>query len=124
MIRWICGVKIMQPHSTDSLRSKLQIPCIEDVMRWNRLRLYGHRYRQDDSLRTKKIMNFPVEGPTPRGRPKLRWSDVIKVDLKKLGLTPTMANNRKRWRDTIKPRVTQQKELQPTTSGQRSGNDQ
>ena len=32
MIRWICGVKIMQPHSTDSLRSKLQIPCIEDVM--------------------------------------------------------------------------------------------
>ena len=24
MIRWICGVKIMQPHSTDSLRSKLK----------------------------------------------------------------------------------------------------
>ena len=80
MIRWICGVKIMQPHSTDSLRSKLQIPCIEDVMRWNRLRLYGHRCRQDDdSLWTKKIMNFHVEGPTPRGRPKLRWSDVIKI---------------------------------------------
>ena len=31
---------------------------------------------------------------------------------------------RKRWRDTIKPRVTQQKELQPITSGRRSGNDQ
>ena len=105
MLRWICGVKITQPHSTESLRRRLQVPCIEDVLRENRLRLFGHRYRQDESLWTKKIMNLQIDGPTPRGRPKLRWSDVVNADMKKLRLKPSMASNRKLWRDTIKPVV-------------------
>ena len=105
MLHWICGVRIMQPHSTDSLRRRLQVPCIEEVLRWNRLRLFGHRQRQDDSLWTKKIMSLEIDAPTPRGRPKLRWRDVVNADMKKLRLKPSMANNRKIWRDTIKPVV-------------------
>ena len=105
MLRWICGVRIMQPHSTDNLRRRLQVPCIEEVLRWNRLRLFGHRQRQDDSLWTKKIMTLEIDVPTPRGRPKLRWRDVVNADFKKLRLKPSMANNRKLWRDTIKPVV-------------------
>ena len=34
MIRWICGVKRMQPHSTSDLRSKLFIPDLEDLLRY------------------------------------------------------------------------------------------
>ena len=124
MIRWICGVKLMDPHSTQNLRERLQIPSIEDMLRWNRLRLYGHRYRQSDDLWSKKVMSLEVEGPSLRGRPKLRWSDVVKADLRKLGLTPPDALNRTNWRAAIKPCVTQQEWLQPTVSGRRSGNDQ
>ena len=105
MLRCICGVRIMQPHSTDSLRRRLQVPSIEDMLRWNRLHLYGHRQRQDDSLWTKKIITLQIDRPTPRGRPELRWSDVVNADMKKLRLTPLMANNRKLWKDAIKPVV-------------------
>ena len=31
-------------------------------------------------------MSFNVEGPAPRGRPKLRWKDVINNDLRKRGI--------------------------------------
>ena len=48
MIRWTCGVRLDQQHSTQSLRDKLKIDHIDDVLRWNRLRLFGHRQRQDD----------------------------------------------------------------------------
>ena len=114
MLRWICGVKIMQPHSTDSLRRSLQVHCIEDVVRWNRLRLFGHRYRQNDTLWTKKIMSLQIEGPTPRGRPKLRWSDVVNTDMKKLGLKSSLATNRTLWRNAIKPVVQPLEMLRPT----------
>ena len=120
MIRWICGVKLRDRYSTANLRGKLQIPSIDDFLRWNRLRLYGHRYRQDDSLWSKKIMDLHVEGASLRGRPKLRWSDVIKADLQKLRLTPSDALDRNSWRQSIKPHVTQQGWLQPTASGQGS----
>ena len=103
MLRWICGVKLSQPHSTAELRSKLKIPDVEDVLRCNRLRLFGHRCRQDDTLWTKKIMSFIVDGPTPRGRPRLRWSDVINKDLRICNLKPDMANDRMKWKKAITP---------------------
>ena len=68
------------------------------------MRLAGHRYRQDDDTWTKKIMNFRVEGPSARGRPKLRWSDVVNKDLQTKGLKIEMAENRQQWRDAIKPK--------------------
>ena len=114
MLRWICGVKITQPHTTESLRRRLQVPCIEEVLRERRLRLFGHRFRQNESLWTKKIMTLQIDGPTPRGRPKLRWNDVVNADMKKLRLKPSMANNRTLWRDAIKPVVQPLEMLRPT----------
>ena len=45
---------------------------IEDVLRENRLRLFGHRYRQNESLWTKKMLTLQIDGPAPGERPKLR----------------------------------------------------
>jgi len=36
------------------------------------------------------------------GKPKRNWSDVIKHDLKSLGLVEDMARDRRRWRSKIK----------------------
>ena len=113
MLRWICEVKLTQPHSTAELRSKMEIPNIENVLRCNRLRLFGHRCCQDDSLWTKKIMSFVVDGPTPKGRPRLRWNDVINKDLKICNLKPDMASNRMECRTAITP-VMQLTYMSPT----------
>ena len=123
MIRWLCNVKIEQKQSTDDLRKRIYVHPIEDVLRWNRLRLSGHLYRQDDSAWSKKIMNLDIDGPTPRGRPKLRWKDVVSADLRKKGLNISLVCDRCKWRNAIKP-VTQHNGLQPTVSGKRRGNDQ
>ena len=123
MIRWICIVKIEQKLSTEVLRKRIFVEHIEDVLRWNRLRLFGHLHRQDDTSWTKEIMNFDVDGPTPRSRPKLRWKDVVNADLRKKQLNMALASGRSKWRNAIRP-VTQQNALQPTMSRKRRGNDQ
>ena len=106
MIRWVCVVRLDQPHSTDNLRERLHLMDIEDLLRWNRLRLAGHRHRQDDSSWTKKIMSLDIDGPTPCGRPRLRWSDVINKDLKKRGINIELACNTPKWRHAIRPQMT------------------
>ena len=113
MIRWICGVRLDQQHATDDLLQKLHIDHVEEVLEWNRLRLCGHRYRQEDNTWTKKIMNFEVDGPTPRGQQRLRWKDVIKSDLNVRGIDIQLATNRCKWRAAIKPPLTQRKNSDP-----------
>ena len=107
MIRSLNNVKIEQKHSTEVLRRRIHVHHIEDVLRWNRLRISGHLYRQEETSWTKKIMSFNVDGPTSRGRPKLRWKDVVNADLCKKLLNVSLASDISKWRHAIKP-VTQQ----------------
>ena len=55
MIRWLSNVKIKQKHSTEDLRRRIHVHHFENVLRWNRLRLSGHLYRQEETSWTKKI---------------------------------------------------------------------
>ncbi|GKG39831.1 hypothetical protein Tco_0463976, partial [Tanacetum coccineum] len=43
-----------------------------------------------------------VEGSRRRGRPKLRWEDRIKLDMKELLLSVDMTSDRNEWRDRIR----------------------
>ena len=47
------------------------------VLQQNRLRLYGHVLRKEDYDWVKKCMEYEVEGPRPRGRPKRTWREVV-----------------------------------------------
>jgi len=51
------------------LRERLGVDDIAFILQQNRLRWYGHVLRKDDD-RVKKCMEYEVEGPRPRGRPK------------------------------------------------------
>ena len=106
MIRWLSNVNTEQKHSTEDLRRRINVHHIKDVLRWNRLRLSGHLYRQEETSWTKKIMSFNVDRATSRGRPKLRWKDVINADLSKKHLNISLASDRSKWRNAIRP-VTQ-----------------
>ena len=83
MIRWLSNFTIEQKHTIEDPRRRFHVHHIEDVLRWNRLRLSSHLYRQEETSWTKKVMSFNVDGQTSRGRPKLRWKDVVNTDLPK-----------------------------------------
>jgi hypothetical protein len=103
MIRWMCHTSLADRIPTSVLLDNLALNSIQAELRANRLRYYGHLHRMDDQLWPKQILNFNVEGTIPRGRPKLRWSDVINKDLKILGISNQLANDRVRWRAAIRP---------------------
>jgi len=74
MVRWMCGVELK-----DRLPSKeLGIDDIALVLQQNRLRWYGHVLRKDDDDWVKKCMEYVLEGPRPRGRPKWTWRGCLR----------------------------------------------
>jgi hypothetical protein len=51
-------------------------------MKSNRLAWYGHLIRRDESHITKRVMSMNVDGHPRRGRPKKRWVDCVKDDMR------------------------------------------
>ena len=86
-----------------NLRSRLGLHSIDDTLRYNRLRWYGHLKRMDNDRWSNKIMDYNVTGTYPRGRPKKRWLDNIKHDLSSLNLNEGNVVNRIEWRNAIRP---------------------
>jgi len=76
MVRWMCDVKLRDRLPSKELRQRLGIDGIA-VLQQNRLRLYGHVLRKDDDDWVKKCMEYEVQGPIPRGRPKRTWREVV-----------------------------------------------
>ena len=79
MVWWMCGVKLKDRLPSKELRERLGIDDIALVLQQNRLRWYGHVLRKDDDW-VKKCMEYEVEGPRPRGRPKRTWREVVRED--------------------------------------------
>ena len=72
------------------------------VLQQNRLRWYGHVLRTEDNDWVKKCMEYEVEGPRPRGRPKSTWREVVKEDCQARKLNTEDAMDRSKWRKLIK----------------------
>ena len=72
------------------------------VLQQNRLRWYGHVLWKEDDDCVKKCMEYKVEGPRPRGRPKRTWREVVKEDRQARKLNTEDAMDRSRWRKLIK----------------------
>ena len=58
----------------------------------------------DDDAWHKKATKYYVDGRKPRGRPCMRFCNVIRADTKLLNLSNEDANNRAVWRRAIKPK--------------------
>ena len=59
---------------------------ISEVMRRSRLRWFGHVERKADGDWVKGCTVLNVEGKNPRGRPSKTWMEVVKGDMKRVGL--------------------------------------
>ncbi|GKA06757.1 retrovirus-related pol polyprotein LINE-1, partial [Tanacetum coccineum] len=71
-------------------------------LRMLRLRWFGHVKRRSQTAPLRRVEALFVEGLKRRGRPKLRWEDRLKLDMKELLLSVDMTSDRNRWRDRIR----------------------
>jgi len=91
-IRWICGYTRLDKIRNEMIRGKIGVASVEDKMREARLRWFGHikRRLRDAPVRRCETIEYP-DYRRSRGRSKKSWSEVIRRDLKTLGLVEDMA---------------------------------
>ena len=61
----------------------------------------GMCYKKDEDW-VKKCMEYEVQGPRPRGRPKRTWREVVKEDCQARKLNKEDAMDRSKWMKLIK----------------------
>ncbi|KAJ4436711.1 hypothetical protein ANN_16843 [Periplaneta americana] len=83
---------------TLTLREELRLR----VFRIRRLRWAGHVARMGESRNAYRVIVWRLEGKIPLGRPRRRWEDNIKMDLKEVGYDGrdwiNLAQDRDQWR--------------------------
>ena len=90
MLRWTCGKTMLDRIPNEVFRTKLEVESISYKLREGRLRWFGHVRRRPQSAPVRRVEALTVEGVRRRGRPKLRWEDKIRLDLKKMLLSEDM----------------------------------
>ena len=73
-----------------------------EFLRVKRLRWFGHVQRGDTDDATRKILQMTVAGKRNRGRPKLRWRDLVEEDMAGNQMTTEMAEDRGHWHVMIR----------------------
>jgi len=58
--------------------------------------------RKEDDDWVKKCMEYEVEGPRPRRRPKRTWTEVVKEDCQAHELNTVDVMDHSKWRKLIK----------------------
>ena len=80
-------------------------PNIERVIKWRRMRWAGHVERKEEGRVVHKVLVAKPEGKRPLGRPRRRWEDNIRVDLRQVGRGDgdwiESAQDRDRWRGLV-----------------------
>ena len=81
MLRWARGkTRLDHVRNVDIWKEAHMYPMAE-LFREKRLRWFGHVQRRDKDDATRKILQMTVDGKINRGRPKLRWRDLVKDDM-------------------------------------------
>jgi len=102
MVRWMCNVKVRDRVPSKEFRERLGIDDIISILQQNRLRWYGHVLQKEDTDWVKKCMEYEVEGPRPRGRPKRTWREVVQKHCQARNLNKEDAMDRGRWKKMMK----------------------
>ena len=95
--RVICGILRPTVISNDALRFRTGLPPLARTLAAHRLRWYGHLLRTSPSHPTRLVLEFdlPTAGwRRPRGAPLTRYLDVIREDLRFVGIPPGEAIRR------------------------------
>ncbi|KAJ4437465.1 hypothetical protein ANN_17609 [Periplaneta americana] len=92
-------------HNTE-LHALYSSPDIIRNIKSRRLRWAGHVARMGESRNAYRVLVGRPEGKRPSGRPRRRWEDNIKLDLRELGYDDrdwiNLAQDRDRWRAYVR----------------------
>nr|GFA80338.1 putative cytochrome P450 [Tanacetum cinerariifolium] len=94
MLRWTCGKLMLDMIPNGVYRAKIKVETIINKMREGRLRWFGHVRRRPQSAPVWRVEALVVDDLWRRGRPKLRWRDRVKLDMKGLLLSDDMTSDR------------------------------
>ena len=103
MLRWMCGHTRKDKLRNEFIRTKVGVAPIEDKLRENRLRWFGHVYRRPLEAPVRRLEGYCDEMVVrKRGRPRLTWGKVVDCDLRYLGISRDLALDREKWRESIR----------------------
>jgi hypothetical protein len=107
VLRRIFGPKREEDRSwrklqNDELHSLYSSPNIVRVIKSSRMRWVGHVARMAEGRGIYRLLVGRPEGKRPLGRPRSRWEDNIKMDLRDIGIDGEnwirLAQDRVQWR--------------------------
>ena len=101
MLRFAMGVTRKDKIKNEYIRSTVKVERLGMKMREGRLRWYGHVIRRDQEYVERKMMKMELPGKRKRGRPKRRFLDVIKEDMREVGAKEIDVEDKKIWRMMI-----------------------
>ena len=107
MVRWAMGVRLLE-HWRNEILEEANMEAIATVMRRRRLEWFGHVKRRGETENIRAVAEMKMEGKRPRGRPKLRWNDTVRRDLKAWNIKEEWATDRERWKCLCKTRDPEQ----------------
>ena len=101
MLGWMSHATFKDRIPSKDLLTKFNLLPVRRIVQRNRLHWFGHVVRMDNDNWVKKYMTLKVYGRRDPGRPKKTWEQVIASDLRELGVTRSLAQDRLNWRKTI-----------------------
>jgi hypothetical protein len=89
----------------EELHNLYSFPDIIRQVKSRRMRWAGHVGRMGEERKVYKVLVGKPEGKRPLGRPRRRWEDGIRMDLRESGLEGVdwirLAQDRDRWRAVV-----------------------
>jgi hypothetical protein len=92
---------MLKHQYNDELHSLYSSPNIVRVIKSRRMRWVGHVASMGEGRGVYRVLVGSPEGKRPLGRPRRRWEDNIKVDLREIGIDEAnwihLAQDRLQW---------------------------
>ena len=96
MVRWAMGVSLLENQRIDKILEEAKVEPIAMVTRRRMLEWFAHVKRRGETENIRAVSEMKMEGKRPRGRPKLRWKDTVRRDLKAWNIREAWATDRER----------------------------
>ena len=102
MLRFSLGVTRMDKIRNEFARGSSHVARFGNKVREVRLRWFGHMQRREEGHIRRGMLMMEPPGRRRRGRPKRRYMDAIREDLRVAGVREEDVMDRQRWRQVIR----------------------
>jgi len=102
MLRWMCDNMRRDKVRNENIRTKIGVTFIEEKMRENRLRWFGHVRRRPTDAPVRRVERIKLrQVKRAQGRLTKTWMEVIRQDIEAKGFSEGILLDRNEWRKLI-----------------------